>query len=386
MFKINLLEASTPYTYLKKQAHIDLTLRARGGMFIYFFVWLITAFWAGINQKDMPFFVLNTVIFLAVMLVRLVHYNGVTKDPKFNTNNMYKLLVASILTSASHWGLLSAYIIYSGNYQGLHYPYMIIIAAFAIGGSGVLSISRLISILFPMLIFIPTFIYGAIVGGMENYVLLTLGILSILYVLEASRVSHNDYHKAIFSHRVAENRAVKMEQLSITDQLTSLKNRMYFNQKLTDMWSCCSKYQVPLSIIMIDLDHFKKINDTYGHIAGDDCLKKVAKVLKFEMRRSTDVVARFGGEEFIVLLPEANLQTTTKIANRLLLAIAKIDLILDENPVTVSCSIGVSSAVPHMNINEKDLVVAADNAMYKAKQNGRNQCCVAEELSINLEI
>jgi diguanylate cyclase (GGDEF)-like protein len=135
---------------------------------------------------------------------------------------------------------------------------------------------------------------------------------------------------------------------------------------------------------LIDLDHFKRINDSYGHIVGDECLIKVANVFKSEMKRETDVVARYGGEEFIILLPDLDLRLATGFAKRLVQKIEQIELFLEGKPIYVSCSIGVASIVPEQILNNQSLIKAADDAMYEAKSRGRNQYCVAQELRLSI--
>ena len=374
MFSFKSQRKNKSFDLLQKQAHLDLTKRARGGILIYLVVWLIISIWAKILQSNPVFFYVNTLILVIFFLIRSYHLYAVTSKKGGNTKNMHALLVCVILIEAFYWGVLSAMIIF-GNYNGaLHYPFMILIAAFAIGGTIILSISRKISDFYPLLMFGPTLIAGAIIGGAENYVLLTLAVLSIFYVLDASRVSHDDYHKAIYNHSIVEEKAKQMEQLSITDQLTSLHNRMFFNNRYTQVWKCCLEKQLPLSVFMIDLDHFKKINDTFGHLAGDECLRKIATILKTTISDEKDTVARFGGEEFIVLLPERNIDKSYEVAKNILQSIRELDIVLNNQNVSLTCSIGIASTIPNNKLEEKDLIIAVDNALYQAKSKGRDQC------------
>jgi diguanylate cyclase (GGDEF)-like protein len=387
MLKEEIIKEDKQLNHLQLQAHIDLTQRSKGGIIIYFVVWLITAIWGEIYRINPTFFIINTTLLLIIAALRSVHYVIVLKKGQANNKKLYTALIILILMGAFHWGIMSAMVIYNGDYPKLHYPYMILIASFAIGGTSVLSISKVISIFYPLLMFVPTLIVvGGIVGGSENHVLMVLALLSVLYVLETSRIAHNDYHQAIYSHRVAENRATEMEKLSITDPLTSLKNRLYFNEQYSFMWDYCRRHRTYLSLIMLDLDYFKKINDTFGHLVGDECLVKVSDVLSHEIRRSTDTVARFGGEEFIVLLPETELQIADKIAQKILKGVSEIEYQIDNQSIKINCSIGVACAIPTAENSKRELIVLADDALYQAKTNGRNQCFVAKELSNNLEI
>jgi diguanylate cyclase (GGDEF)-like protein len=164
----------------------------------------------------------------------------------------------------------------------------------------------------------------------------------------------------------------RLELLSITDGLTKLNNHRYFQDELARAFEESQRYGRPLSLAMIDLDFFKKVNDTYGHAVGDDVLK-CAAALFHDSARSTDLVARYGGEEFAVMMPETELADAALFAEKIrsLVAASPFDTQAGAIPATVS--IGVAS-VPHSRIlSPKELIVAADKALYRAKKNGRNQ-------------
>jgi diguanylate cyclase (GGDEF)-like protein/PAS domain S-box-containing protein len=165
---------------------------------------------------------------------------------------------------------------------------------------------------------------------------------------------------------------------SFCDELTGIPNRRCFNDVLKKEWGRSKRLASPLSILLADIDHFKEFNDTYGHLAGDECLKKVANVLMNSIQRSTDFVARFGGEEFIVILPNTTLDGAICMAEKMrkLVQFQKIRHINSHVTDVVTISIGVGHMVPLVSlqdIDEQKLLYAADQALYKAKNNGRNQ-------------
>jgi diguanylate cyclase (GGDEF)-like protein len=164
----------------------------------------------------------------------------------------------------------------------------------------------------------------------------------------------------------------RLELLSITDGLTKLHNHRHFQDELSRAFDESLRYQRPLSLAMIDIDFFKKINDTYGHAVGDDVLKRAAALFRTSVR-STDLVARYGGEEFAVMMPETALPDGTTFAEKIRHLIETTPLETQAGPVTATVSIGVAS-VPHSRIHSaKELIVAADRALYRAKRSGRNQ-------------
>jgi len=164
----------------------------------------------------------------------------------------------------------------------------------------------------------------------------------------------------------------RLELLSITDGLTKLYNHRYLQDELARAFDESQRYQRPLSLAIVDLDFFKKVNDTYGHAIGDDVLKCVSRMFH-ESVRSTDLVARYGGEEFAVMMPETELDDATTFAEKIRSLIEQSPVETQAGPLNVTVSIGVAS-VPHSRIHHaKELVVAADKALYRAKKNGRNQ-------------
>jgi two-component system, cell cycle response regulator len=164
----------------------------------------------------------------------------------------------------------------------------------------------------------------------------------------------------------------RLELLSITDGLTKLHNHRYFQDELARAFEESQRYQRPLSLAMIDIDFFKKFNDTYGHAVGDDVLKRAAELYRSSVR-STDLVARYGGEEFAVMMPETALDDGIAFAEKIRQMIESTPLQTQQGALNVTVSLGVAS-VPHSRIRSaKELIVAADKALYRAKRNGRNQ-------------
>jgi two-component system cell cycle response regulator len=164
----------------------------------------------------------------------------------------------------------------------------------------------------------------------------------------------------------------RLELLSITDGLTKLHNHRYFQDELARAFEESQRYQRPLSLAMIDIDFFKKINDTYGHAVGDDVLKGAARLYRDSVR-STDLVARYGGEEFAVMMPETSLQDAISFAEKIRNLVESTPFATQAGDVTATISLGVAS-VPHSRVHSaKELIVAADKALYRAKKNGRNQ-------------
>ena len=164
----------------------------------------------------------------------------------------------------------------------------------------------------------------------------------------------------------------RLELLSITDGLTKLNNHRHFQDELVRAFEESQRYQRPLSLAMIDIDFFKKVNDAYGHAVGDEVLRAVSALYKGSVR-STDLVARYGGEEFAVIMPETELNDGITFAEQIRMMIEATAIDTQAGPLKVTVSIGIAS-VPRSSIHDpKDLIVAADKALYRAKKGGRNQ-------------
>ena len=167
----------------------------------------------------------------------------------------------------------------------------------------------------------------------------------------------------------------ELEQLSLTDGLTGIANRRMFDQRLETEWSAARRSGRPLSLIVLDLDHFKQYNDAHGHVAGDDCLRRIAALLRAIAQRPRDVVARFGGEEFILLLPDTDAAAALALAGQCMERIAALGIEHGgpgAGPV-VTASLGVGTAAAGTAGEASGFVAAVDARLYAAKRGGRNR-------------
>jgi two-component system, sensor histidine kinase LadS len=173
-----------------------------------------------------------------------------------------------------------------------------------------------------------------------------------------------------------------LQELSDSDALTGLRNRRFLDTFLDREATRCFRYQHPLSVILLDIDHFKQFNDRYGHQIGDDCLRMVAEQLRHCVARDSDIVARYGGEEFCVILPETELQGAHAVAERIRRRIAETPFRITDKNVQVTVSVGVTCMVPTSPKVESSLLQQADEALYQAKGAGRNRVvCLASDNS-----
>lgn len=178
----------------------------------------------------------------------------------------------------------------------------------------------------------------------------------------------------------------ELQLLSATDGLTGLSNRRMYDELSLREWRRCERTKKPISLVMVDVDHFKLYNDHYGHQAGDECLKAVSTQMRRAAPRASDVVARYGGEEFVFALGETDMDGAKWVANHLRQRIADLKMPHLASPlqyVTVSC--GVASVIPGDNLSLEVLLQSADYALYQAKEQGRNRVVGAQYGQVNQE-
>jgi diguanylate cyclase (GGDEF)-like protein len=166
-----------------------------------------------------------------------------------------------------------------------------------------------------------------------------------------------------------------IKNIAIYDTLTGLYNRRYFEERLGVDAQKSFYSGTPLSLVMVDIDHFKKINDTFGHTEGDQALCKISSLLKTSVRKK-DTVARYGGEEFILILPEAGLEESFVIAERIRRQVENTSFEVGQAQVNLTLSMGISNFPSHRAKSKEDLVKMADQALYDAKRGGRNKVCI----------
>jgi len=169
----------------------------------------------------------------------------------------------------------------------------------------------------------------------------------------------------------------RLYESSIRDGLTGVHNRKYLDERLQAEYSFASRHGTPLSLIMLDLDHFKLVNDTHGHQTGDHVLRNVSAVLQSSIR-AEDTVARYGGEEFAILVPGVDLEHASAMAERIRSIVAGMTVYCDDEAIQITVSAGIATHNPKPYDSSEEFVAAADRALYEAKAQGRDRVVLAE--------
>lgn len=171
-----------------------------------------------------------------------------------------------------------------------------------------------------------------------------------------------------------------LKRQSTMDGLTGLSNRRAFDETLGHEWRRATRLQSPLSLVLLDIDHFKQYNDHYGHLAGDECLRGVGRALA-SVGRVIDFVGRYGGEEFVCILPHTDLEGAAKVAERIRRVVSelRVEHLHSSAAEHVTVSLGVATTVPDPGVSPETLIERADKMLYRAKEQGRNQAFFEEE-------
>jgi len=357
-----------------QQALQDFVQRTRRGVYLHLPLWLLMCPFFQLAKNAPQTFWINCAGFAVSTGLRILFLRHSAVLIAERTTIARRTLRILAFIPCAHWSLLAVLSTQEGLLHPMMLPLILVMVAMATAGAVILSIDNIVRIWYPILALAPVGLGHLLYQpGSLTALLAIMNVFVIIYVAAATRLVHDDYWRALDSHILLRERAHDLESLSTTDVLTQIPNRLHFERCLEQAWLQAKFQQQPLSILLVDLDHFKSINDTYGHSVGDECLKAAAQAMVKGMLRGTDRVARWGGEEFIVLLPNAARDAAHAIAQRVLKAVGDTLIPHPEGMVRLACSIGVATLTPKDRREPKHLINDADRALYRAKTQGRNR-------------
>lgn len=293
-------------------------------------------------------------------------------------------LIATFITGVC-WGSLAFF--FDPAWQAHYQVALFIIFLGIIYASFVSNISVFAAFTAYMIPVISCLIFVLLQQGEEGYFKISLLVFSFSVVMyEAALRYHNHFvnflEMRLINQKLTDELLKSSQEFKVmadTDSLTKIANRRTLDKTLSAEWGRHYRAQKPLSFIFIDIDYFKRFNDSYGHQEGDDCLIQVANLIAENVKRSSDLAARYGGEEFAVILPETTEKNAIIIAERIRKSILSHKIPHKGSLISqyVTASLGVATMVPDVHGKEELLSELADKYLYQAKENGRNQCVSA---------
>lgn len=352
----------------------ELERRAFISAFIYLPCWLIIA----LNNQGNAF-IQDTIALISLIFIVILSFH-VALHYQFNRlleNNLYRarlLLVILIILPCLMLGSICSWCIYLHISYSITVPFIIITAVLCTATSLLLTIDPVYKVMIPLAMTLPAFTAVIVEDTAENLVFLPLVFLNILYIIKSSQVKFQDYWHALITFSYFKEKSLTLENMAFTDFLTQKPNRLQADKQLSALCTEALSTGKILVWMIIDIDNFKKINDSYGHPFGDICLMLVADALASYSQKMGGFFARYGGEEFVFIKICDSATEIHQLAQGLMQQSSKTRICHDDATINITYSIGISSLNPQLNQQTtNDLIAQADQALYIAKHEGKNQ-------------
>lgn len=363
---------------LNRRVMTDLKKRSTIGIAYYMVLSFIVVFEGG-------YFGRNTGLALAflsgvngICIFRFIHLFFYYKIENFNFYLNSCIFILTVLMTSLVWGLgFMGFMIQEGEYNS---KLLMAICTAGLCSGGVVAFlpERKLAIMFNIGMLLPALTMMLVRA--INFNLSTMVFLFSGYMIMVTLRGNKEYWDALENEYKLMERTVELKILSHTDALTGIYNRRFFNEIFEFEWKRALREKTVLVAAICDIDFFKRVNDTYGHIAGDEYLKRIADILKNTFKRDTDIVARYGGEEFVILLSGIQLNHVIQMVEAVRKKIESTYVVYKGSRISTTMSFGVSGCVPENIDVPSMLITRADHALYKAKNNGRNRVEAIEGL------
>ncbi len=285
------------------------------------------------------------------------------------------ILYPLIWLPALGWGILCSISFVHPSFAPFSLVIIVSTAGLTGGGVAALVPSRPLTIGLISGFLLPSMLTNLLFTDAQN---LSFSLLFGLYWIGMYSVTRNQYREYWLAQNysfIIKKHASELEILNTLDGLTGLKNRKFFDDSLIKELKAASRSQLSVALLLLDIDYFKKINDRYGHLIGDECLRALSNLLMKRVKRETDIVARYGGEEFGIILVDIDIGQATDIAEEIRKSVENYIFQNGEMSISFTISIGVACNIPSAEGTPEQLIELADCALYRAKKNGRNQVC-----------
>lgn len=365
---------------INKRVINDLKKRSSFGLIFYVLLSVVVVFADNFYERHAALTAAFLIAIVGMCIFRLAHLIISPKIPYRYTALNSGIFLGSVIVSALIWGVTLAMVMLQQNEYSTQLIMIVCVAGLCAGGVVAFVPYLRLAVTYACAMLMPVIIVMLIKGSSLSLALMIFSF-AVYMVLIAAR-GNEEYWEAMENEHLLEIKSRELTRLSNTDVLTGLFNRRYFDQALEKEWKRSGRNDSMIGIILLDIDYFKRINDTFGHPTGDAYLKELAERLTSVFKRDTDIVARYGGEEFIVLLPDANADRAVKLAREAVLRIGSMSIDYQGRKIRATISAGVSVGVPDFNYRPDSIIAWADKALYLAKKQGRNRV-VYQEPRIN---
>ena len=355
----------------------DLKKRSTIGLLFYLFVPYLLLFSDDYIYRHSKFSFCFLVAQTVICGFRFIHLLISERIPTRFERISNNVFLVSVVVTALAWGAGQAYFLFQEDEQNMQLLMTICSVGFCAGGVVSFLPERRLAILYNLLMFLPGSLAVFVSGN--NVTLGGFILCYALYLIMITLRGSDEYWRALENEFLLEKKTKELKQASRIDVLTNLYNRRHFDELFHLAWGLCVRRNTPITLVMCDIDHFKKVNDNFGHMAGDEYLQLVSRCLQAVFQRETDVVARYGGEEFIVLLPDKDVIAAMEMAETFRIKIAGAVLNYNGEIIKTTMSLGIASCLPKGEQKPDMLVFQADTALYEAKNKGRNRVMVYGE-------
>lgn len=351
------------------QIHSDIADRSLPGTFIYMLVWFCIVYLVTRDTDNATFigWIHSVSILMTLCAIFRVAMIVISKSYLDKPTICRSILILGLAVSSLSWGLMAACAFLD---TPLAYKQdLIFLSTVGLCGGGAISFtaSRLFTWLFLICMLTPIAFVELIMLANTNLETIFIIVVYSIGLISATKIPNREYKSALISN-------LQLEEISNTDALTGVRNRRYFDMQLNEEVKRAQRCKYPLSLILMDIDYFKKINDEFGHPIGDQCLIAVAQRLSLSMNRISDTVARYGGEEFAIILPNMNAEKCVEFAEKIRADVAAKPFNLDDHNHDITASFGCHTIENIEKSTSLDYLISkADKALYQAKENGRNR-------------
>lgn len=352
---------------LQHRVEKDLEQRSINGVVVYLAAWAFIALMSNFHKEQTAFFWIGIAWFCFLMTTRLICIN-LSGNLLHSSRRLWYIAFSfnALAPSLTFGCILAVQLLYDQSSLFFTYLFMAILA-FSSGGA--VSFSPCLPLVKAYLFVLlgPTIIIAVLIPDKFG----NIGVLTAIYttfMLLNIRRLNSEYHQLVSQQKA-------LEDLSRLDGLTGIFNRRRFDEVMQSQWQSYEQHQAPIYLVLVDIDHFKRVNDTYGHPAGDEVIRQVTQIIAESCRQTQDFVARLGGEEFAVIISgDVDQQTVALLAERIRYKIENTPIKLGNNlTISITISLGIAYTTTSQADSHSSFYNCADKCLYQAKKSGRNQ-------------